>query len=240
MQVSRQVRHDRRPSQRARGDRQAGDHARRRRRAPDDDARGAAGAAERAGAAPLRGVRPPRRGGVRDVPADAQRRVPRRRAPASRAARAATSALVRRQHLDEYDIDYAVLTPMQAQSFGGEAPELAAELCRALNDWIREEWLDRGAAPARLDLPAARAPRPRGARDRAARRRPALRAGPAPRAPRSRGSATGATGRSCAPRPRPACRSRCTRAATRCTAARGGRRTTSRCTSGTATRWRCR
>ena len=49
--------------------------------------------------------------------------------------------LVRRQHLDEYGIDYAVLTPMQAQSFGGEAPELAAELCRALNDWIRDEWL---------------------------------------------------------------------------------------------------
>ena len=49
--------------------------------------------------------------------------------------------LVRHQHLDEYGIDYAVLTPMQAQSFGGEAPELAAELCRALNDWIRDEWL---------------------------------------------------------------------------------------------------
>jgi uncharacterized protein len=50
--------------------------------------------------------------------------------------------LMRRQHLDEYDIDHAVLTPMQAQSFGGEAPALAAELCRALNDWIRDEWLD--------------------------------------------------------------------------------------------------
>jgi predicted TIM-barrel fold metal-dependent hydrolase len=51
-------------------------------------------------------------------------------------------ALMRRQHLDEYGIDRAVLTPMQAQSFGGEAPALADELCRALNDWIREEWLD--------------------------------------------------------------------------------------------------
>ena len=50
--------------------------------------------------------------------------------------------LMRRQHLDEYDIDHAVLTPMQAQSFGGERRGLAAELCRALNDWIREEWLD--------------------------------------------------------------------------------------------------
>jgi uncharacterized protein len=49
--------------------------------------------------------------------------------------------LVQRQHLDEYGIDYAVLTPMQAQSFGGEAPVLAAELCRALNDWIGGEWL---------------------------------------------------------------------------------------------------
>jgi predicted TIM-barrel fold metal-dependent hydrolase len=49
--------------------------------------------------------------------------------------------LVRSQLLDEYGVDYAVLTPMQAQSYGGEAPELAAELCRALNDWIGEEWL---------------------------------------------------------------------------------------------------
>jgi len=32
---------------------------------------------------------------------------------------------------------------MQAQNFGQEAPELAAEMCRALNDWTREEWLDR-------------------------------------------------------------------------------------------------
>jgi len=50
--------------------------------------------------------------------------------------------MVQRQLLDEYDMDHAVLTPMQAQNFGQEAPELAAELCRALNDWTREEWLD--------------------------------------------------------------------------------------------------
>ena len=50
--------------------------------------------------------------------------------------------MVQRQLLDEYDMDYAVLTPMQAQNFGQEAPELAAEMCRALNDWTREEWLD--------------------------------------------------------------------------------------------------
>ena len=51
--------------------------------------------------------------------------------------------MVQRQLLDEYDMDHAVLTPMQAQNFGQEAPELAAEMCRALNDWTREEWLDR-------------------------------------------------------------------------------------------------
>jgi predicted TIM-barrel fold metal-dependent hydrolase len=51
--------------------------------------------------------------------------------------------LVQEQLLDEYDMDFAVLTPMQAQSFGQEAPAFAAELCRALNDWTVEEWLDR-------------------------------------------------------------------------------------------------
>jgi predicted TIM-barrel fold metal-dependent hydrolase len=53
--------------------------------------------------------------------------------------------LVQEQLLDEYGIDYAVLTPMQPQNFGAEAPELAAELCRATNDWTREEWLDQDA-----------------------------------------------------------------------------------------------
>jgi uncharacterized protein len=50
--------------------------------------------------------------------------------------------LVQQQLLDEYDMDYAVLTPMQPQNFGSEAPELAAELCRATNDWTREEWVE--------------------------------------------------------------------------------------------------
>jgi len=50
--------------------------------------------------------------------------------------------LVQRQLLDEYHMDYAVLTPMQGQNFGQEAPELAAALCRALNDWTAEEWVD--------------------------------------------------------------------------------------------------
>ena len=53
--------------------------------------------------------------------------------------------LVQEQLLDEYDVDYAVLTPMQPQTFGAEAPELAEALCRACNDWTREEWLDRDA-----------------------------------------------------------------------------------------------
>jgi predicted TIM-barrel fold metal-dependent hydrolase len=50
--------------------------------------------------------------------------------------------LVQAQLLDEYDVDHAVLTPMQPQTFGAEAPELADAMCRALNDWTREEWLD--------------------------------------------------------------------------------------------------
>ena len=50
-------------------------------------------------------------------------------------------------------------------------------------------------------------------------------------------SATASTGRSTRPRPRPGCRSRSTPAASSSTAARAGRRTTSRSTSGTPTRW---
>lgn len=50
---------------------------------------------------------------------------------------------VQKQLLDEYDIDYAILTPMQQMLWAGEHPELAAELCRAMNDWQRDEWLDR-------------------------------------------------------------------------------------------------
>jgi uncharacterized protein len=50
--------------------------------------------------------------------------------------------LLQAQLLDEYDIAYAVLNPMQPQTFGMEAPAFASELCRAFNDWIREEWLD--------------------------------------------------------------------------------------------------
>jgi uncharacterized protein len=50
--------------------------------------------------------------------------------------------LLRRQLLDEHDVQYGTLNPLQGQVWGAEAPELAAVLCRALNDWIVEEWLD--------------------------------------------------------------------------------------------------
>ena len=49
--------------------------------------------------------------------------------------------LVQEQLLEAYGIDHAVLTPLQGQTWGAEAPELAAALCAALNDWQREEWL---------------------------------------------------------------------------------------------------
>jgi predicted TIM-barrel fold metal-dependent hydrolase len=52
-------------------------------------------------------------------------------------------ALLQEQLLDEYDVAYAILNPMQPQTLGMEAPTFAAELCRAFNDWTREEWLDR-------------------------------------------------------------------------------------------------
>jgi predicted TIM-barrel fold metal-dependent hydrolase len=51
--------------------------------------------------------------------------------------------LVQQQLLDEYGIDHAVLNPLQGQVWAAEAPDLAAALCRALNDWVAEEWLDR-------------------------------------------------------------------------------------------------
>ncbi len=50
--------------------------------------------------------------------------------------------LVRAQLLDEFDVDHGVLIPLQAHAWGAEEPEYAAALCRALNDWITEVWLD--------------------------------------------------------------------------------------------------
>jgi uncharacterized protein len=50
--------------------------------------------------------------------------------------------LLRRQLLDEHDVQYGTLNPLQGQVWGADAAEPAAVLCRALNDWIAEEWLD--------------------------------------------------------------------------------------------------
>jgi uncharacterized protein len=50
--------------------------------------------------------------------------------------------LLREQLLEEYGVDYGVLNPLHSQSFGAETSELGGVLCRALNEWIREDWLD--------------------------------------------------------------------------------------------------
>lgn len=50
--------------------------------------------------------------------------------------------LMREQLLDAYDVACGILIPLQSHSLGGEEPEYARALCRALNDWVREEWLD--------------------------------------------------------------------------------------------------
>jgi predicted TIM-barrel fold metal-dependent hydrolase len=49
--------------------------------------------------------------------------------------------LMRTQLLAEYDTDIAILIPLTF-GFGGPAAYKAA-LCRAINDWLAEEWLDR-------------------------------------------------------------------------------------------------
>jgi uncharacterized protein len=50
--------------------------------------------------------------------------------------------LVREQLLDAYDVACGILIPLQSHSLGGEEPAYAQALCRALNDWQHEEWLD--------------------------------------------------------------------------------------------------
>jgi uncharacterized protein len=50
--------------------------------------------------------------------------------------------LLRQQLLDEHEVQYGVLNPLQGHVWGADAPELGAALCRALNDWILEEWLE--------------------------------------------------------------------------------------------------
>jgi uncharacterized protein len=49
---------------------------------------------------------------------------------------------IQRQLLDEHRVDYGILIPLHGHSFGAEAPEFAAALCRAVNDWVRDEMLD--------------------------------------------------------------------------------------------------
>jgi uncharacterized protein len=51
--------------------------------------------------------------------------------------------LMQRQILDEHNVDYGVLIPLHGHTFGAEAPEFAAALCHAVNEWVREEMLDR-------------------------------------------------------------------------------------------------
>jgi uncharacterized protein len=51
--------------------------------------------------------------------------------------------LMRDQLLEEHGIDYGVLIPLHGHSFGVEAPEFAAALCHAVNEWVREAMLDR-------------------------------------------------------------------------------------------------
>jgi uncharacterized protein len=50
--------------------------------------------------------------------------------------------LMRRQLLEEHGVEYGILNPLQGQVWGADAPDLAAALCRALNDWTVEEWLE--------------------------------------------------------------------------------------------------
>lgn len=48
--------------------------------------------------------------------------------------------LLRRQLLEEYGVDFAVLIPL---FFGGGHPEMQASMAHAINEWIVDEWLDK-------------------------------------------------------------------------------------------------
>jgi predicted TIM-barrel fold metal-dependent hydrolase len=50
--------------------------------------------------------------------------------------------LLRAQLLEEHDVQYGILNPLQGQVWGADSADLAAALCGALNDWILEEWLE--------------------------------------------------------------------------------------------------
>jgi uncharacterized protein len=68
--------------------------------------------------------------------------------------------LLRSQLLDEHGIDYAVLTPLDGPGFGAERTDYAIALTRAVNEWIREDWLDedarlRGSIGVPVEDPAA-------------------------------------------------------------------------------------
>ena len=147
--------------------------------------------------------------------------------------------LVQAQLLDEYDVDYAVLTPMQPQTFGAEAPGLAEALCRACNDWTREEWLDRdprllgSICPPHEHPDLAVAEIERLAGDE--RFVQVLLPGTS-----SRAWATAATGRSCARRPTRGSPSRCTPAASPSRRAPAGLPTTWTCTRCSGRAWRAR
>ena len=51
--------------------------------------------------------------------------------------------LMRAQLLEEHGVDYGVLIPLHGHTYGAEAPDFAAALCHAVNEWVREEMLDR-------------------------------------------------------------------------------------------------
>src|SRR5262245_25445774 len=51
--------------------------------------------------------------------------------------------LLREQLLDEHGHDFGILLCLNAQDSGYDPPGFAADLNRALNDWLTEEWLDR-------------------------------------------------------------------------------------------------
>ncbi|TNC26863.1 amidohydrolase family protein [Amycolatopsis alkalitolerans] len=50
--------------------------------------------------------------------------------------------MLREQVLDLYGVGYGVLIPLQAHSYGAEAPDYGAALCHALNECLLEDFLE--------------------------------------------------------------------------------------------------
>jgi predicted TIM-barrel fold metal-dependent hydrolase len=50
--------------------------------------------------------------------------------------------LMQEQLLDRWNIEAAILNPINQTTVGAQAPELSAALSRALNDWTLAEWLE--------------------------------------------------------------------------------------------------